>query len=812
MESATSLYNIFWITVYILALAVLLFAIFLVISWWRKRAHEKKMEYKMTFLQVKLPRDNEVEVKVAENMFSSIYGIKKTFWGSLFTEPYRVSFEIIAKNDGISFYVALPDEIAPLIEKQINGAYPSAEIDIVNPHEIWDRGNHTQIIELKLKGPSYYPIKVYEDMKNDSISSITSAMSKLAEDEVVGVQYIIQPAPEHWRAAGRRFVNKIKNKGADPEKKVNVDTSFLEGVEKKTSHPGFYTKIRLVALAKDKTAASAHIQNLTSTFEQFTEVNYNRFVKKKNLLKPQIKIIDDFIYRRFHAIDINVPLLGIPIYLNAPILNTVELATVFHFPNKEIETPNIVWLGARRSSAPTNVPEEHEGIWLGESVFRGVKKQIHMKEKDRTRHFYIIGQTGTGKSELMKYMALQDIRNGEGIALIDPHGTDIADLLETMPPERKDDVILFNAADNERPLGINMLQAETEEEKHMIINAFIALLYKLYDPNRQGIMGPLLERAIRNVMLTAMADPTSTVVDVMRLLIDDDYYKKFLDKIDDPMVKRYWLDEVANTSQNRKGETMGYFVSKFDRFITDNTMRGIIGQPTSSFNLDEVMSQKKILLIDLAKGKIGEENSNFIGLLFVPRILAAAMKRHKLIEQGQQFPSFYLYVDEFQNFATPDFETILSEARKYKLNLVIAHQFVDQLPEDIKDAIFGNVGTICAFRVGPEDAEFLEKQFEPAFTAQDINTLPMGNCYAKLLVDGFPSKPFSMTQPWKVINDDVPKNPELAKEIKEMSRMKYGKPIEEINAFINERAGFDKKEEEKDELPPLPKLKPRIPF
>jgi hypothetical protein len=541
-----------------------------------------------------------------------------------------------------------------------------------------------------------------------------------------------------------------------------------------------------------------------SAFEQFTDINYNRFIKRK--LLPAKKLVDDFIYRRMHVTDWSVPVTGMQIYSNASVLNIAELATVFHFPNKNITTPKIVWLGARRSAAPTTLPEQ--GLYLGKSVFRGVEKKIYMKDEDRTRHFYIIGQTGTGKSVLMKELALQDIRNGEGVAIIDPHGTDINYLLTKIPENRMDDVILFDASDTERPMGLNMLEAHSEEEKHMIINAFIALLYKLYDPNRQGIMGPQLERAIRNVMLTAMADPESTMVDVLRLLIDPKYAQKFLDKLTDPLVKRYWTDEMANTTAQQKGEKMGYFVSKFDRFVTDKTMRNILGQPKSAFNFDDVMANKKILLVDLAKGKLGEENSNFLGLLLVPRILAAAMGRHKLLGK-ESFPDFYLYVDEFQNFATPDFATILSEARKYKLNLVVAHQFVAQLEEDIKDAIFGNVGTMCVFRVGADDAEYLENHFTPSFTKRDLINLPVGNCYTRLLVNGHPTPPFSMMVDMKEVNA-TPESPEMAEKIREKSRLKYGTPVEEVEEYIYNRIGIN------DTPPPAPSLselsKGKLPF
>lgn len=799
-----TIYSVFWIGIYLSVLILFILLIISVIASFTRSKNEKEAAYNLTFLQIRLPQDNEIKVEVAENMFMSLMGFGKGFWKSLFTGQYRISFEIVSKTEGIAFYVVVPDDISTLVEKQINAAYPSAEIDIIDPEEVWDRGKYTTVTELKLRGASYFPIKVYEDMKNDSLSATTSSMSKMKEDEVLAIQYVIQPAPDTWRLGGRRFIGSVKDKAANPEKKNNIDTSFLESVEKKISHPGFYTKIRVISIAKDKISAEANTKNVLTSFEQFTDITYNKFVKR-GFIMP-FKTIRDFIYRKINVTDITIPVLGIPLYSNVSVLNVVEMATIFHFPNKDVGTPNIVWLTARRSQAPVVTPEA--GLYLGKSKFRGVDKKVYMENKDRTRHLYIVGQTGTGKSQMMMMLALQDIKNGEGLAIIDPHGTDIEELLTKIPPERMEDVILFNAADTERPFGINMIEAHSEEEKHMLINSFIALLYKLYDPNHQGIMGPLLERAIRNVMLTAMTDPEATMVDVLRLLIDDKYHKRFLDKITDPLVKRYWTDEVANTSQSRKGETMGYFVAKFDRFITDITMRNILGQAKSAVDLNKVMSEKKILLVDLAKGKIGEENSNFLGLLLVPRLLAAALSRHSMVVKGEDFPDFYLYVDEFQNFATPDFATILSEARKYKLNLVVAHQFIAQLEDDIKNAVFGNVGTICAFRVGADDSEYLESQFAPVFTKNDLINLPIGNCYTRLLVSGQPTVPFSMEVDWNWITTQ-PKSLDVAKKIKEMSRLKYGVPAAEVEEYVKLRAGYN----EKPELPPLPDLaKTRIPF
>lgn len=783
------------------------FAVYFFITRARNKAEEKN-KFNLTFLQIKLPQQNEIEIKAAEQMFSGLMGFRKSFWQSLKSDQYRISFEIVSKEEGIGFYVVVPDDLVLAVEKQINAAYPQAEIDIINPNEVWDRGKYTAVMDLKLAGASYYPIKTYEDMGTDTLNYITSSMSKLDKDEVITIQYIIRPASNKWRNAGSQFINSVKAKNSS-EKPTNIDPAFLQGIEKKIAKPGFDTVIRVIAIAKDKVVAETHLNSIQSAFEQFTDVTYNRF--KSGGIRSSTRFVDEFIYRELHSIEWHIPILEKTIRRNTSLLTTAELATVFHFPNKDVQTPNIMWMGASKSPAPTEVPQQ--GFLLGKNYFRGVEKPVFINPEDRRRHMYIIGQTGTGKSEFLKAMALQDIKNGQGVAIIDPHGSDIDYILNRIPKERIDDVILFDVSDTERPLGINILSAETEEQKNMLINSFIALLYKLYDPNRSGIMGPQLERTIRNIMLTVMVDPEATLVDVLRMVIDPEYSKKFMPLITDPLVKRYWTDEIANTTDFHKSDKMGYFVSKFDRFVTERTMRNILGQPKSSFNFDSVMQDKKIFLADLSKGKIGEENSIFLGLLLVPRILMSALGRAKYYGK-QDFPDFYLYVDEFQNFATPDFATILSEARKYKLNLIVANQFIAQLSADIKDAVFGNVGTLVAFRVGQDDAEYLEHQMNPVFKHADLINVPIGNAYMRLLVDGKPTVPFSMAVEWdKETNDiskkytDVPFDESVAAEIRKRSREKYGVAVNEVEEYINVRLGFNAKGTQPAEvIPPLPKM------
>jgi hypothetical protein len=485
--------------------------------------------------------------------------------------------------------------------------------------------------------------------------------------------------------------------------------------------------------------------------------------------------MEDFLYRYMPMFNI----LG-----NRPsILNSEELATIFHFPNRSITTPNIQWLNAKRAPAPSIVPEE--GLFLGMSVFRGVKRKVCISDDDRRRHIYIIGATGTGKSELLKQMMLQDMKEGKGICFIDPHDT-VRQLLPLIPPERAEDVIYFNPADTERPMGLNLLEAHTEDEKHFVATAVINLMYKLFDPYKTGIVGPRFEHGVRNAMLTAMAEEGNTFIEVVRIMTDSRFVQELLPKVTDPMVRRYWTDQIAQTADFHKSEVLDYTVSKFGRFVTNRMMRNIIGQSKSSFSFRKVMDEGKILLIDLAKGELGEENSSFLGLILVPRILMAAMSRQDTPEEKRR--DFYLYVDEFQNFATPDFAVILSEARKYRLNLCVANQFIGQMEEEVKNAVFGNVGTKIAFRVGVSDASYLAREFAPVFSEEDLLNIERFNAFVKTIVHNEPVTPFSIDTTKDMSEIKKQENPKVAQIIKEMSRLKYGRDVREVEAEIARRA------------------------
>ncbi|OGM21300.1 hypothetical protein A2863_03755 [Candidatus Woesebacteria bacterium RIFCSPHIGHO2_01_FULL_38_9b] len=426
------------------------------------------------------------------------------------------------------------------------------------------------------------------------------------------------------------------------------------------------------------------------------------------------------------------------------------------------------------------------GTYLGESAYRGIKRSVNISDSDRMRHIYIIGATGTGKSELLKDLIMQDIKKGAGVCFMDPHGDAVEDLLQMIPPERAEDVIYFRPSDTERPMGLNLLEANTEDQKHFAATAVINMMYKLFDPYKTGIVGPRFEHAVRNAMLTAMSEEGSTFVEVMRILTDAKFVQEILPKVTDPIVRRYWTDQIAQTSDFHKSEVLDYITSKFGRFVTNRMIRNIIGQSKSSFSLRDVMDNGKILFINLSKGELGEENSSFLGLVLVPRLLMAAMSRADTPEAQRR--DFYLYVDEFQNFATPDFAQILSEARKFHLALCVANQFIGQVEEEVKNAIFGNVGTKIAFRVGVTDANYLAHEFTPIFGEDDLLNIERFHAYVKTIVNNEPVPPFSMSLFKDMSKQKEMMNPKVAEIIKEMSRLKYGRDVRLVEAEVARRA------------------------
>ncbi len=775
MEVVALNLNAIIITIVLVGLGLLLLVGlgYLAFTLYRWRGREER-SIESTLLRVAVPRGNEIKIDAMEQLFASLYTIKKGGWKQKFSVQPAISFEIVAKQEDIKFYIWTQNMLKDLIEKQVHGAYPDAEIEEVPEYNIFTEDGKVAYKSIQLKRSNFYPLKTFKELPTDPLAAITSALAKMGEGEAAAVQILISPAKPSWQKEARKFISDTKKQESDPENaKFSVSAKTLEGVESKSGKSGFETSIRIVTVAKDLPNAKAHLSNIMGSFEQYSG-ELNGFKSRK--IRRKALFMEDFLYRyqpMFHFLG-----------NRSTILNSEELATIYHFPNKQVTTPHIFWLYAKTAPAPSEIPSE--GLFLGISTYRGVKRPVYISEDDRRRHMYIIGKTGTGKTEMLKNLIMQDIREGKGLCYMDPHGDAVKDILEMIPPERAEDVVYFNPADTERPMGLNLLEARTEDQKHFAATAIINMMYKLFDPYKTGIVGPRFEHAVRNAMLTVMSDEGSTFIEVVRVLTDARYVQELLPKVKDPIIRRYWTDQIAQTADFHKSEVLDYIVSKFGRFVTNKMVRNIIGQSESAFSFREIMDEQKILLINLAKGEIGEENSNFLGLILVPRLLMAAMSRQDVLEEERE--DFYLYVDEFQNFATPDFAQILSEARKYRLNLVVANQFIGQVEEEIKNAVFGNVGTIACFRVGVTDAGYLAHEFTPVFTEEDLLNIERYHVYTKTTVKNEPVPPFSMDLTKDMEEQARMANKRVAEIIKEMSRLKYGKDVRLVEAEVVRRA------------------------
>ncbi len=763
---------VFAVFLFVGVLAFFALSGFLFAQWLK---HRKREWYSLDFitLKIKLPKDNEIKVDAAEQMFAGLHSLKKKGFFSWMHPEETIAFEIVGLKENITFYVSCSKKIRDLVEKQIYGAYPQADIREHDEVNIFSEKGRVAFASIGLEKAAYMPIKTYKELPTDGLSLITSALSKLQEGEGAVIQYLIQPLGKGWQDAGRNYISGQKKREADPDKATySHDPKEMEAIGNDVSKPGFRVSIRVVVSAPEDYQAESHLNNILGAFAQFTST-YNNF--KTNFILVKQIFMTDFIYRYM------------PFFSRGlATLNTEELASVFHLPNRTVETHHIQWLNAKHAPAPDLIP--NEGLYLGTSRYRGQERKIFMSLKDRQRHMYIIGKTGTGKSEFLKEMILQDIESGQGVCAIDPHGEFVEDILELMPPERAEDVIYFNPSDLERPMGLNMMEADSEEQRHFVVGSVIGLMYKLYDPHRTGIIGPRFEHAIRNAMLTIMYRKGSTFIELVRALTDQKYVEELLPFVKDPVVKRYWTDQIAQTSDFHKSEVLDYIVSKFGRFVTNKTMRNIIGQQQSAFNFREAMDQKKIILCNLSKGVLGEEDAKFLGLILVPKVLTAAMSRANI--PAEQRTDFFLYVDEFQNYATEDFAVILAEARKYKLNLIVANQYIGQIDEDVKNAVFGNVGTMVSFRIGVQDANFLQHEFTPIFNETDLTNIEKFHVYIKTIVNNEPVPPFSMSLQKDMSAIEARMSPKLAAMIKELSRLKYGSDKEAIEIDMVSRSNL----------------------
>lgn len=745
--------------------------------------------------------ENISKAQVLYNIIAGTYqkGFKNKFYGQR-----HISLEIVAHKGQVYFYAAVPVALVSVVEQAILSAYPNSRLEEVAEHNIFSPvGKLSGTIggELVLKEPFVYPIATFHDLKRDSMQSLLNSLATLEKEDGAGIQILLRPAYDGWTKAstseasmlreGKKqrkgmdltfwwlrqiFIAPIKPPeakeqeiGGKPDKPAsNLNQSIAEEIEEKTKQPGYEVLIRVVASSNISQRSQSILSNIVATFSLFDAPGKNGF---KFLPAKDIEsFVTAYILRFF------------PPEQNASILNAVEIATIFHFPDaSNIPTTQLERQSSKQVDGPRNLLDD--GLLLGYNVFRGAKKPIRLSENDRRRHMYVVGQTGTGKSVFLENLALQDMIEGRGFAFVDPHGDTAEKLLGMVPKERTEDIIYFCPSDMDYPLGLNLFEFHTPEQKDFLIQEVISMLYKLYDPQRQGIIGPRYEHIFRNCALLLMSDPNGgTFIDIPKLLIDNNFVKQKLKYVTDQTVLDFWTKEYPNSQRsNEAGEVTAWVVSKFGAFLSNEMMRNIIGQTKSSFDMRKIMDEGKILLVNLSKGQTGELNSKLLGMIFVMKFQAAAMSRANIPESERR--DFSLYVDEFQNFSTDSFATILSEARKYRLNLIVANQFISQLSDEIRDAVFGNIGTVIAHRVGTADAEALEKQFRPIFDVDDLQQLPNANSVVRMLISGVPTQPFSMA--------DLPilgnSNKQLEGALKQLSAAKYGQPKALVETEIFKR-------------------------
>ncbi|MFH1657093.1 MAG: DUF87 domain-containing protein [bacterium] len=754
-----------------------------------------------------MEKEEKMLIGQMEQIFTNFLYLKNpSFLNKIIYGSPKIVLEIASQIGGtdISFYVAVPQSMEAAFEKYIQGVYSRAIVEkIPQDYTIFEPAGATAGCYLKLRETAFFPISTFKNLEKDPLSAMTNALSKISPNEGAAIQLVIRPiSRQNFRRTGDKVLSKIREgksiqlalseatrapildflieimnmaaKQKDTKEKFEeagkkeqgVDERVIQAIRDKTQKQVFETNIRLITSAQTQERAEEILTHLEGAFGQFSLSAMNSFASVKMKKRKLQKFIYDFSFRNYMPAQKNI-------------LNIEELTSIYHFPTHYIETPYIKAAKGVAAAPPAELFSK--GLTLiGKVTFRGEEKNVTFASKDdRRRHFYIIGQTGTGKSSLLREMIRQDIQNGEGVGVIDPHGELIEQTLANIPKERMEDVVLFEPFDLARPAGLNMLEYDTPAQKDFAVQEMIAIFYKLFPPE---MIGPMFEHYMRNAMLALMADKENpgTLVEISKMFTDAEFMESRLKNVSDPMVKDFWLKEWKQTTGHTKSEMLGYVVSKVGRFVENEMMRNIIGQPHSGFDLGKIMDGKKIFLANLSKGLTGEVNSSLLGLILVSKMQMAAMKRARIAEEERK--DFHLYIDEFQNFTTDSIATILSEARKYRLDLILAHQYMPQLVEQIRNAVLGNVGTIGAFRIGADDAEFLEKQFAPEFSKFDLVNLDNFQFLVKMMINNKTSSPFKV----ETIRP-VEGNPEIAGAIKKVSKLKYTRLKEIVESEIFQR-------------------------
>lgn len=753
----------------------------------------------MKLFEIALPEKIDEDKKGLKELLSSM----EQFYAGMYSvgdsrqnygrNHFTVEISLANNSEQFVFYVSVPSDKSDLFEKHILGLHPNAKLnEIPDDYNIFAEKGAVSASFAELAYPDVLPIKLYDAIDHDPLNIILNTFTKFKkEGEGASIQFTFCPEDDDIIKRFRLILSDVKNGmsikdaksvtrqvgkefgklakelifGSTKEKtEKHVNEREVEAITEKLKSTMMATNIRIVTSANTKDRSDQMLHDLESSFNQFTDATRNGFTFKHPEGAHLLRTIHEFSYRMFND-DHSMP------------LNLKELATIFHFPYGIEGSPQLKQ--AKAGIAPAPLEMSGEGIVIGRNSYRGIDTDIHFAPEDRMRHLYVIGQTGTGKTTIMKNMIAQDIAAGHGVCYIDPHGTDIQDILSYIPKERIDDVIYFDPAYTARPMGLNMLEFDPRypEQKTFVVNELMNIFNKLFDMKTSG--GPMFEQYFKNSAFLVMEHPESgaTLLEIGRVLSDKAFREMKLSHCKNPIIKQFWINAEQTTGDQSLANFVPYITSKFDNFISNDIMRPVVLQEKSVFNFREIMDNKKILLVNLAKGRLGDINANLIGLLIVNKIQMAALSRVDMY--GQKMEDFFLYIDEFQNVTTDSIESILSEARKYRLSLNVAHQYISQLEDNIKNAVFGNVGSLAVFRVGAEDAEFLESKFKPVFTAKDIMKIDNWNAYVSMLIKGQPTKPFNIATlppPQGDMN--------MVENLKELSYLKYGRDREEVEEEI----------------------------
>lgn len=803
-----------WIILFI-SFIIICVAAYFVFDQYKKMVREAKnyeRGLKMVPIRIHLPppsddletggRDERDVVDEVLSEAQTMYNIiastaMKGFKTRLYGQRH-ISFEIVASDGLVRYYAVVPAVLTETIKQAISAAYPAARLEEVEMENIFSQQGKMQGViggEFELKKDFYYPIATYQESRRDAARALLDALSGVERGDGAAIQIMFRPAPENWTNKSNQKVESIRNgkskKGsaagaldimealwkpptyginnssADFPQLTALENEEIQAIEDKTKYPGYEVLTRVITSSSTAAKSQAILQSIVSAFSLFDSPRYNGF--KFNMTTDVDELITAYIFRFF------------PQSTNKNILNSVELSTIFHLPDQNsIPTGKVERQRIRQVDGPTE--PMREGLLIGVNEFRGVEKQIRLGVEDRRRHTYIIGQTGMGKSKFLENLAYQDIMEGRGFCFIDPHGDSVEELLGMIPQSRMDDVIYFDPSDTENPLGFNIFEIESPEDMDFVISETNSMLESLFDPGNTGVVGPRMQNIVRNAALLLMSDPDGgTFMDIPKVLVDPEFAKQKIKYLRNQRAIDFWTKEwPASQRSNDAGDLVSWVVSKWAPFES-GLINNIIGQKKSAFNIREVMDNNKILLVNLSKGKLGEAAAKLLGMVFVMKFQAAAMSRADIPEDERK--DFCLFVDEFQNFATDSFESILSEARKYRLNLILANQFITQLKDSIKGAIFGNVPNKIVGRIGIEDAEILQKNFTPTFTAEDLTRTPNYNSITTVLVNGFPSAPFTM----KLLPPIGRSNSEIREGLRKYSASKYGRPRAIVEDEIRKR-------------------------